>query len=165
MNKRDIVIGVLILLLLSGVIFWRQRSKPTEERKVPDTLSLEEELEEKFRLEIPEDVDKAQLKDVSGGNSSGIATRKFQEGKFTHTLLADLPEPEQGAFYEGWLLRGEEGSENFSIVSTGRLRLAKGGYLLEFESTTDYSDFDKVLVSLEKIADKNPEKHILEGSF
>lgn len=165
MNKKDIVIGILILLLLAGIIFWRQRPKPPEERKVPETLSSEKELEEKFRLEIPEDVEKAELKDVSGGNSFGIATRKFQNGKFTHTILADLPEPEKGAFYEGWLIRGVEGSENFSLVSSGKLRLAKGGYLLEFESTTDYSDFNKVLITLEKIADKNPEKHILEGSF
>lgn len=165
MKRRDIVIGLLILVLLGGGIYWRQRSRPKEEMKVPETLSLEEELEQKFKLQIPEDVDKAELKDVTGGTSSGIATRKFADGKFTHTVLADLPDPEAGSFYEGWLVRGEEGSENFALFSSGRMRLAKGGYLLEFESTQDFSDYNRVVVTAEKVLDKTPEKHILEGSF
>ncbi|KKQ52989.1 hypothetical protein A2865_02115 [Candidatus Woesebacteria bacterium RIFCSPHIGHO2_01_FULL_39_17] len=165
MKRRDIVIGILILAIVGGVIYWRQRSLPSEEMKVPETLSLEDTLEEKFKIEIPEDVDKAELKDVSGGSASAIATRKFENNKFTHSILADLPDPESGSFYEGWLVRGEEGSDNFSSFSTGRMRLAKGGFMLEFESSTDYSDHNKVVITSEKVADKLPEKHILEGSF
>ncbi len=166
MIRRDIIVAIIIILVLAGLIFLRKKPQPPkEETRVPETLSLEKEIEERFRLEIPEDVEKAELKDVSGGTSSGIATRKYESGKFTHTILADLPDPEKGSFYEGWLVRGEEGSADYSLVSTGRIRLAKGGYLLEFESATDYSDHKKVIVTLERVADKNPEKHILEGNF
>ena len=165
MKRRDIVIGILILVIVAGVIYWRQRTSPSEEMRVPETLSLEDTLEEKFKIEIPEDVDKAELKDVSGGSASAIAIRKFENNKFTHSILADLPDPEAGSFYEGWLVRGEEGSDNFSSFSSGRMRLAKGGWMLEFESSTDYSDYNKVVVTSEKVADKTPEKHILEGSF
>ncbi len=74
-------------------------------------------------------------------------------------VLADLPDPEKGSYYEGWLVKGD------SVISTGRMQIAKGGYLLEFNSNTDYSDHSEVVVTKEKTADKNPEEHILEGSF
>jgi len=167
MKRQDIVIGFVILALVGGSIYLvqRRRGDKPEEMKVPQTLSVEEKLEESFKIEIPEDVNKVELKDVSGGKALGIATRKFENGRFEHTILADLPDPEVGVFYEGWLVKGEEGKEGFSLISTGRLRLAKGGYLLEFRSSTDYSDHNKVVVTSEKVADKKPETHILEGSF
>jgi hypothetical protein len=158
MNRRDIVIGVVILIILAGVIYWRQRQTTQEELKVPQTLSVEDQIEEAFNFEIPEDVDKAELSDVSGGSATAIATRKYEDGKFTHAVLADLPDPEVG-HYEGWLVKEDE------LVSTGEFRVAKGGFLLEFESGTDYTDHKDVIVSLEETRDATPEKHILEGSF
>lgn len=165
MNRRDIVIGLVILAALAGFIYFRSRQPTPEDLQVPQTLSVEEEIEEAFKVEIPEDVDKAELKDVVGGDASGIATRKFEGGKFTHTVLADLPDPEPGIFYEGWLVRGKEGDEDFHLISTGRMRTAKGGYLLEFESSTDYTDHKNVVITQEKVADDIPEEHILEGEF
>lgn len=165
MKQREVIIGIIVVLLVAGVVYLRQRSRPKEEMQVPQTLSVEEELEQKFNLQIPEDVDKAELKDVSGGNTSGIATRKFENNRFTHTVLADLPNPDQGTFYEGWLVKGEVGQENFTLISTGRIKLAKGGWTLDFNSTINYSDHNNVVITLEKVADKTPEKHILEGSF
>jgi len=165
MNRRDIVIGFVILVLLGGVIYWRQRTQTAQEIKTPETLSLEQQLEDRFNVEIPEGVDKAELKDVSGSSGSGIATRKFENGKFTHSILADLPDLASGMFYEGWLVRGDQGSENFSSLSTGKMKLAKGGWTLEFTSSRNLSDHNKVVVTLEKSNDKKPEKHILEGGF
>ena len=157
MRRRDIVIGLVVLAVIAGIFYLarRQRQQP----ELQTTPSVEERLEESFNLQIPEDVEKAELSDVSGGNSSGIATRKFENETFTHAILADLPEPEAGKFYEGWLVKGEE------VISTGRLVVAKGGYLLEFESSTDHSDYTAVVVTEEEVADSTPEKHILEGSF
>ncbi len=166
MNKRDIVIGVVILLFLAAVIFLRQRPKPAiEEVKLPETLSSEKKLEEKFKIEIPEGVEKSELRDVADTGASAVAIRKFEEGKFSLTIISDLPDLERGSFYEGWLMKGEEGQPDFSIVSIGRMRLAKGGYILDFESNVDYSDYKKVIVTLEKVADKNPEKRLFEGNF
>jgi hypothetical protein len=95
----------------------------------------------------------------------GIATRKQENGTFIHVVLADLPDPEEGSFYEGWLVRGEVGDTDFDFISTGKMILAKGGYLLEFESTTDYSDYPGVVITLEEAEDENPETHVLEGIF
>ncbi len=159
MERRDIVIGFIILAALAGFIYFRSRREAPEELQVPQTLSVEDQLEQAFGFDIPEDVDKAELKDVTGGNATGIATRKVDAGKFAHTVLADLPDPESGTFYEGWLVKDD------NVISTGRLRVAKGGYLLEFQSATDYSEYNNVVITLEKVADSVPEKHILEGSF
>jgi hypothetical protein len=159
MKKKDIVIGLVILAALAGLIYWGSRRGEGEELPLPTVPSVEEKIEGAFDIEIPENVDKAELEDVSGGDASGIATRKFENGLFNHMVLADLPDPEPGEFYEGWLIKDGE------VISTGKMRLAKGGYLLEFESSTDYPDYNQVVITLEKIDDENPEAHILEGSF
>jgi hypothetical protein len=157
-NKRDIVIGLVVLMLLVGIVFWLRRRTKQPTLKLPSP-SVEEKLEESFKIEIPEDVEKVVLNDIAGSNASGIATRKFENGRFVHAILADLPDLKKGSFYQGWLVKEEE------FVSTGRMRVAKGGYLLEFKSGTDYSDYKKVVVTREKLLDNTPEEHVLEGNF
>src|SRR3989344_6349062 len=134
MTRRDIVIGLIILVLLGGVIFYRQKQRSSEEEmRVPETLSsVQENIEKKFNLRIPEDMDKAELKDVSGAGSSAIATRKFDNGKFNASILADLPDPAAGSFYQAWLVKSEEGKDD-SFISLGKLELAKGGWMSLFE--------------------------------
>jgi hypothetical protein len=163
MKRKDIVIGLIVLAALAGIIFWFR--KPKDEFKVPEAPSAEEKMEEFFNVEIPEDIEKAQLKDVVGGDALGIATRSYENDVFVHVVLADLPDLEGGSFYEGWLVRGEEEDGDFDYVSTGKMRLGKGGYLLEFESSTDYIDYQGVVITQEETEDDTPEKHILEGTF
>jgi len=157
MKRNDIVIGLIILALLAGAIYFFRRPKQ-EVGDIPQ-VSIEDRLEESFNMEIPDDLEKAELIDVSGGTGSGIATRSFENGRFSHMILADLPDPTGGEFYQGWLVQGD------TQVPTGKMRIAKGGYLLELNTTTDYSDYDQVMVTLEKIADSTPETTVLEGSF
>lgn len=163
MNRRDIIIGAIVLVLIVGLVLWVRGRAPKQ--TLTPTPSSQEQIERSFNLTLPEDVEKADLKDVSGGDGSGIATRKYENGNFTHMVLADLPDPAAGTFYEGWLVMGKMGDANFAFLSTGPLSVAKGGYLLEFESKTDYSDYKGVVITLEKVNDKTPETHILEGSF
>src|SRR3989344_6527669 len=165
MKRRDIVIAVVVLVVLGALIYWRQKNPRQEELKVPETLSVEESLEEKLNIQIPDDSDKADLKDATGGSSSGIFSRKSENGKFVSSFVADLPVPAAGKYYEAWLVKGEKGSEDYSIVSAGRLRSAKGGYLLDFNSNTDYSGYNKILVTLESKSDSSPEETVLEGNF
>lgn len=116
-------------------------------------------------MSIPDDVDKADLKPVVGTEGVGIATRKVENGRFDLTVLADLPAPEEGYFYQAWFGKGGIGQEGSVIVSASRLRIAKGGYLSEFTSTESYTDYKDVFVTLEKNFDQTPEKQVLEGSF
>lgn len=148
MNRRDIVIGVVILAALSAVVFFWRRPEIDEELKVPQTLSVEDAIEDAFNLEIPEDVEKAEMRDVSGGDASAIATRKFENGRFELNVLADLPD---GSYTSELKKDGE-------TKPLGSLRIAKGGYLLEFRGFEDLSDYSTVKVI-------SGEETILEGRF
>jgi len=165
-RRRDIVIGVIILILLAiAVYFILKPSNDEPEITIDQEPSVEEKLEESFRFDIPDDIEKVELKAVKGEDFRAIATRKYEDGIYTHTVIADLPDPVGGTFYEGWLMRGNPEDDNFDVVSAGKMVIAKGGYLLNFESSTDYSDYQNVVITLEKVADNNPEEHILDGSF
>lgn len=158
MNKRDIVIGVIIVAIIAGIIYWARTPGQTP-IEIPEPTT-EEKIEEQFKIEIPEDADKAELKDIKGGNASAITTRSFENGTFTHAVLADLPEPGENKFYQGWLV-----NDWGDFVSTGVLGIAKGGYVLEFSSTQDYTDYNEVVITLEEKKDSTPETHILKGEF
>jgi len=152
-RTRDAVIGFIVLVVLvSGAILVRNARKNKLVLPLP-TPTVEQKVTNKFGgLTIPADVDKADLNDVSGDGGLGIATRKFANGKFELTVLADLPAPKGGATYKALLYKGS------SVISIGFLRVAKGGYLVDFTSQTNYSDYDKVVVT-------SGGKNILEGSF
>ena len=168
MKGRDIVIALLVLALLGGLVYWRQRGNNNNgELKVPEVQSsTEENLEDKFKIEIPDDADKTELEDATGGNSSGIVSTKFENNKLTGSVIADLPVLPEGEFYQVWVEKGEKGSDDYSVTPIGRLASAKGGYVLNLNSSTNYRDTgDKLLITSEKTADNTPEKTVLEGSF
>jgi len=150
-NKKDILIGLVILVVLAvGVYLWKF-NKP--QLKVPEEKTVqvvEQDLENKFKFMIPDDVEKAQLKDVSGGDASGIATR--------NEILVDILDPEPGTFYQAWL------EKDGKLISLGKLRIAKGGWLLEY-SSAKYPGYNKIVVSQEKVFDLKIEERVLEGSF
>jgi hypothetical protein len=158
---REVVIGLAILVLVvsAGLILRRARVGKPQSTPLP-TPSITQKVQEKFNgIAIPSDVDKTELTGVSGSEGLGVATRKFTNGEFELTILADLPTPQAGYFYQGWIKKDSD------YVSVGKLELAKGGYLLDFSSDTNYSDYNSVIVTSEKVNDKNPETHLLEGSF
>lgn len=168
MNRRDIVIGAIVLLILGGVLYVRSRNTQND-LKVPEAqtegASTEKELEDKFNITIDDDAPKAELKSVDGGDASGIATKTEENGDHTVMVLADLPEPTTGTSYYGFLVKGEEGDDEYHALSVGRLTSAKGGYMLNFQSKTDYSDHGKVVISEEKSVSTSISKPVLEGTF
>lgn len=101
----------------------------------------------------------AVLEDVSGGNSSGTGY-VLREGALTHTVEANLPDPEGTMFYEGWLVQ----QSPLAFISTGDMvRETDGEYSLTHENSNLYEDYDFVVITLETIKDNTPEKHIIEG--
>jgi hypothetical protein len=161
MKIRDVAIGLSVLVLLIAAALIIRRVKNAKIQSVPiPTPGFQQDLGEKFPgLTIPSNADKTSLTDVSGGTGAGETFRTYQDGKFALTIAADLPTPQAGYFYQGWIKKDSD------YVSVGKLELAKGGYLLDFSSDTNYSDYNSVIVTSEKVNDKNPETHLLEGSF
>ena len=105
-----------------------------------------------YPIEIP-------LMAVNDYSGSGSATRSFVDGIFMHTVKADLADPAEGNFYEGWLVKGSE------FFSTGKLEKDGDMYVLQFESNEDSRDYKTVVITEETEADDQPEEHVLEGEF
>lgn len=145
MRTRDVVTGFIVLVVLIGAALLVRNARLKKQAIVTPTPSVEDKVSKTFNgLTIPADVDKAELKDVTGGDSFGIATRT--------EILANLPELPVGQYYQGKLVNAEGKS-----ILLGRFRIAKGGYLLEY-SSAKYPGYDKVVVVLGS-------KTLLEGSF
>ena len=150
MNRRDIVVGLVLLAALAGAIFYFRSPNEEEELPVPETLSTEDELEQRFNIELPEELERAELEDQTGGNSSAIAARSYEDGVYELTLLADVPDGSYTA-----RLTDEDEQE---VRNLGSLRVAKGGYLFEYETSEDLTGLDTVEVL-------SGGEVVLQGSF
>ena len=164
MNRERWIGLAVILIIVGGFLFFRDRQTTSEPASVESEQATEEEMSsfaQELGVTLPEDVEKTTLTDVTGGEGQGVATREFEGGLFAHSVLASLPDPEVGSFYEGWLVRPDP----FDVVYTGKLRLVKGGWALDYEASEDLSDHTQVVVTLERVDDQQPEAHVLEGGF
>lgn len=153
-SRRDTLIGLaVIILIIVGIILYRQnKAKNVVLAPTPGPITFESELEESFKYDIPDDANSIELRDVTGGNARGIATEK--------EILVDVEDPAPGSYYEAWLENPDDGT----VVSIGRLRVAKGGWLLEYDKSK-HGNSNDVIISLESVSDSTIEKRVLEGTF
>ncbi|MDO8340511.1 MAG: hypothetical protein Q7T59_00900 [Candidatus Woesebacteria bacterium] len=158
-SRKDIVIGLILIIALVGGVFFYKNLKAPKVLPTSTPSTIKSKIEGLFNYVIPDDLDSIELKDVTGGIYRGIAARKFEKRTFTITVLADLPDLSSNEFYEGWI------SSSDKFISIGKLRIAKGGFLVDFTSNIDYSSYNKVTVTKEKVNDNKPESLTLEGSF
>ena len=100
------------------------------------------------------------LEDVTGGTAVGTAGAYFNEVYYLYAQFEGLPHPEEGYFYEGWIVR-----ENpLSVISTGEAKRSLGEYSNSYNSETDLTDNDLYVLTLEPDdGDPAPAEHILEG--
>ena len=165
--KREHWVGLVVVVLVIGGLWWWRGKRIEQSQVLPaegEGVEIEDrasELARRFGVVLPDNLDRVGLKDVTGGVGGGIATRSYTDSKFELTVLAELAEPGKGEWYEGWLVRDEP----FSSIYAGKLRVAKGGFLLEFTEAMDLRDHVRVVVTVEKQDDRKPETHVLEGSF
>src|SRR3989344_1480466 len=166
--NRERWIGLAVVLVVVGgflLLRNRQQNKPLDDKAVTgEGVEIEErasEFAKQMGVTIPVDVQKAELKDATGGIGTGFGTRKYAGGTFTHSVLAGLPDLEKGAWYEAWLVRNEP----FDAVYIGKLRMAKGGWVRDYTGSLDLTPIPKVMVTREQVDDRKPEVTVLEGSF
>lgn len=142
--KNILVAFIVVVAVVAGVLLIKNRAKVSQKPSPTPTPSIQQQIQNKFKgLVIPKDQESIELKDVSGGNGMGLATR--------NEILADLPDLPSGKIYQGWL------ENNGKTVLIGTFKMAKGGWILNYNSSA-YPGYDKVIVAV-------GEKHILEGSF
>lgn len=152
-NRKDVVTGlIVILLIIGGAYLYRYLKKPRTQTPTPSPASFEfrKDLEDSFKLDIPDNVNSIELKDISGGDGRGIATDK--------EILVDANDPEAGYFYQAWL------ENSGKLIPLTKLQIAKGGWIANYDRTK-YPEYKKLIISLEKVNDNKIEKILLEGSF
>lgn len=144
MKTRDTLIGFIVLVILISGVILAKKAKTNSLLITPNqTPSVQSKIEGTFKgLTIPNDTQKTDLVDVSGGDAFGIVTNT--------EILANLPEVNSGEAYKVSLLKDEK------LIQLGSMRMEKGGWILGY----DFSKFTgyKVVVS-------KGTKHILEGSL
>jgi hypothetical protein len=169
MNRQRLLGVVVVVIVLGGLfLFFRGDQGGELEFGEGEEASVEEvtsELSQKLGVTVAEDVERVSLRDINNEGASALATRNYTEGRFMHTILAALPDVESGEDYQGWLVRGSEGDEDYSVLATGVFTTSKGGYLLEFSSSSDLRDHDQVWITSEVVDDGQPGNRMLEGSF
>lgn len=165
MKSSNCALLSLILALIVGGAYYFYTQKDKDDSNKP--LTSQESIsggsapeENNVSLIEPE---KVNLSDVSGGEGSAIANRIFASKQFIHTITAQLPTQSSGKYYSGWLAKPNGTIVDY--INTGKFEQTGDGFYLEFRSDIDYSDFKKVIVSLQSAETVQPEKVILEGEF
>ena len=155
-------IFVVIVLVLLGSWLWQRGSNPSEE-PTQEEIQLESRVNkflETSGVDLPAGIERANLSGPNDDNATGVATKREVNDDTEYTILAAIPDISAG-WYEGWLT-DQDGS---NPVSLGRLRISKGGYILEKVSPSVWQDKLGVIVTQEQVIDKQPEEIVLEGSF
>jgi len=98
-----------------------------------------------------ESTETASLLNVSAKAQQGFAYHSVDKGYFISTISATLPDPPAGFFYQTWLVREGLSSEP-ETIATGKMKLESMQdhfWAVVFSSKTDYSDYRKVVISLQ----------------
>jgi len=162
---RRIFYFLILIAIIALVVFFVRRnqvSQTPEPTASPQETTKQQELQNQFRYQIPENTQKITLVDVTGGNSTGLASRIYENGIFDLVVLADLPQPSNSNYYNVYLIKQDESQDT---ILAGTMTQTKGGYLLEFQSGTDYSDYSTLVVSLQTPGETEIGVDILQGNF
>ena len=179
------VAGAVVLAVVAGYLLYQSNQNNQDDIPPRETLTMTDE--EKNMMETTQvanggSVDSAEmpafepedefdyageLVDVSGGSASGFAMANFtnasDEGYKMYATFENLPELEEGFFYEGWVVRR---GNDFDVLSSGVAEKVDGKYVNTFVSNADLTDHDFYVLTLEPDdGDPAPAEHILEGTM
>ncbi len=173
MKNRTLII-LLLLVFVAVVAYFLTRTQTLEGGvDVQTRVSVQDEVVQVDGGEVQTMVmikgivyqKKASLKDVSGESATGTAKTGYADGKFSlFATFDDLPEPLNGDYYEGWVVRQ---GENESVISTGRAEMADDGtYTNIFSAPEDLTDHNLYVLTLEQDdGNEAPAGHVLEGTL
>ena len=157
MKKGVLLLAIVLALVVFGWFLFANDSDKMESDEIVPTDVIPTDV-------IPTDVieQEATLEAVGTYTGSGSAESSYDGKMYSHKVTADIGDPAEGKFYEGWLVG------SFGFVSTGKMVKEGNQYVLQFESQEDMSSYKKVVITEETEAnglDNNPEAHVLEGNF
>lgn len=102
------------------------------------------------------------LADVNGGDLRGEAGIYRNFGVYNVYAKIKLNKPSGNDFYEVWVTNPTT-NEFFSV---GKMETDSAGiYNVTYNTDNIHPGFDRIVVTLEKVSDNTPEKHIVEGTL
>jgi hypothetical protein len=163
MTRVILVVVAVIIVILIAIFLIRRRAEQNlinVNSPLPTPVStFQENLQNNFGITVPNNATKVDLHDSKGGSQAGLFTFEKQGSIYIYTVIADLEEPQEGYFYQAWLVKDGDS------VSLGKLSLAKGGWMTDYSTSVDLSDHKTILITLEKTLGNTPHDKVLEGSF
>lgn len=168
--KQGIGILIGIIILAGGWFLYSNsnRQNTEHEENFDADMSNESVLSDDLKkaLEIQPNIGNfthfGSIYNVAGGSAQGIAKARYADGVYELVVLfSGLSEPNEGYFYEGWVVRrGDE----MEVVSTGRVEEEAPGYLNLYSSDENLLEYDFYMLTLEPDDDDPvPSERILEG--
>ncbi len=103
------------------------------------------------------------LADVIGSNTYGEGFYFRGGGKLYIGASLNMPEAPSGTVHQAWLMK-ELPRKQF--VPLGRPQiLGKGQFLVAKTITPSYPEFDTIVITLETVEDKTPERVVMQGKL
>lgn len=160
-----IIIGiVIVILVIAGLWYFYFRDTEQANTSSPGSTTSSQNQATQSASEKSA-TESATLKAISPYTGSGTATRNFDGTTFTHTVIANIADPAEGKFLEGWLVMKKP---TLVFISTGKLVKENGVYKLTFTANQNYPEHKDIVITEEDSAkglDGVPEEHVLEGTF
>lgn len=161
MKKGVLLLGIVLAVVVAGWLLFGNGDNWIEE-----PIEIGDAIQPDFgEIDRPDTgiIQNANLVSVGDYTGSGIASSSYIDGIYSHSVSANIGDPAEGKFYEGWLAGG------FGFISTGKMVKDGDKYVLEFTSNEDLtSKYSKVVITEETAAeglDNMPEAHVIEGSW
>lgn len=161
------IAAVVLVIAGLGFFLYRQSRNSQTEETVDITEQQQQEQEQRgqevadrLNVEVPEGAERETFRATGETQGAGLVSRIERDGQLAYSVAVDLPDPETGAFYEAYAVG--EGDEREYL---GRLRQAKGGWLLDSSVGADTSEFNRIIITRESQDDRTPEEVILETQF
>jgi len=171
------IIVIILLVIGGGIAFWvsdmQENANTNQENEETSTVADESSLPvDSDAVQGDETIDivaeaeySGTLEDVTDeGTATGevTATVYSDESYELTATFTDLADPEEGYFYEGWLVRDDPSS----VLSTGRAEKEGDNYVNTFQSEENLSDHTEYVLTLEPDDDDPaPADHVLEGTL
>jgi len=173
MNKLHIILIVAVVAIIAVVGLNRSGGAGAPEvgdqamsdesgdgAMMDDGAMMADESEEAMMLKYDQ---MASLVGVGGYQASGKAYLQLATPSKASASFEGLDEPEDGFFYEGWLVVPSP----LSFISTGEVVADEHGvYRNDFTSEDDLSVYTKYILTIEPDdGDPAPAEHVVEGDF
>ncbi|MDA1208423.1 MAG: anti-sigma factor [bacterium] len=101
------------------------------------------------------------LTGVEAAIANGVAqVHVYADGASLHTAQLNIKRPEDGYFYEGWIIKDGD------VISTGHAKSRFGDvrHFIQFETDKNLTGYTKVVITLEPDdGDPAPAGHVAEG--